>query len=186
MKTSIQSFALLVAAVLVSLSAGGANAQCALTPAEWHRINVLEGHAYAAIMDKHYRTGIRLARPMLKLSRRGCAKAPELSALGHLADSYFGLRQYKRALAYYEPALRLAKETDHIVDETFSLYRISLSYLKLHDGGRAQDFRNQLAAVIPRVESSERSYDRGYADIIRRYLDEIDAAMKRRSNTGAI
>src|SRR5262249_15493515 len=33
------------------------------------------------------------------------------------ADGYLGLRQYKRALTYYEPTLRLAKETDHLVHE---------------------------------------------------------------------
>ena len=51
-------------------------------------------------------------------------KHPELSALGYIADGYFGLRKYKRALAYYEPDLRLAKEIHHIVGETFSLSNV--------------------------------------------------------------
>jgi tetratricopeptide (TPR) repeat protein len=164
-----------------------ANAQCvALTSSEQHQLNVSDGRAYEAIIDKHYRTGIRLARTLLRLSRKACEKGPELSALGYLGEGYYGLGQYKRSLTYYEPTLRLAKEGNHLVHETFSLYRMSLCYLKLYDHSRAQDFRNQLADVIPRVENSEPSYNRGYADIIRIYLKEIDAAMKHRSMNGAI
>src|SRR5438105_4820670 len=78
------------------------NAQCSLTPSEQRHMTKVGVYAYEAVIDKHYRRGIRLSRTELRLARKACDKHREFDAMGQLANGYFGLRRYHTALSYYQ------------------------------------------------------------------------------------